>query len=83
MALPEHPEEKRLRKAEQELATTLRKLTKKVTDALERHDREASFAGLVTLEATAQAAKNAMAQAIQDQMDLVAGKPSQEPDEGT
>lgn len=67
--LPDHPHERGLRRAEQELAVTLRKLTRQVADSLEHHRRHDAVVGLANLEVTAQAAKRAMARAIQDQMD--------------
>lgn len=72
--LPPHPEEARLRRGENELAVTLKELTRKVATALKQHDREASVVLLTQLATTANAGRQAMTKAIQDQMDVVAGE---------
>lgn len=69
--LPPHPDEARLRRGEDELARTIKELARKTSTALKQHDRTASVVLLEQLARTAHAGRQAMARAIQDQMDEV------------
>jgi hypothetical protein len=70
--LPPHPEEARLRKAERELATTLRQLVRKTCDALDSPTPQSRVESALLLQQLTEVAKNGalgMARAVQDQMD--------------
>lgn len=73
--LPDHPEEKRLRKAEIELATTIRGLARKAGKALEAHDRVDAAVLLHQLAMTCEGGRQAEVQAIRDQMAAAAENP--------
>lgn len=66
--LPPHPDEAKLRKAEVELASTLRKLSVDTRRALQSHSRVDAAVLLAQLAQTAAAGQKAMVQAINDQM---------------
>jgi hypothetical protein len=69
--LAPHPEERRLRQAENEFADTLDELTGKITTALRKHDRIEAVTLLAQLATAAEFGRRA--QAIDDQMRATRG----------
>jgi hypothetical protein len=66
--LADHPDEERLRQAEDELAETLEDLSKRAVAALRDHDRINAVVLLSQLASTSDIARRAQAKAIGDQM---------------
>lgn len=72
--LPDHPEELRLRKAERDLAVTIKRLARQTHDVLQSgHPRRRVDAAvlLAQLAQTCAHGQKAMVRAVQDQMDQV------------
>ena len=67
-ALPDHPEEDRLRRSEFAAATTLSRLARRSAQALRDHNRIEAVVLLSQLELTVDRMRLAMAKAIEDQM---------------
>ncbi len=66
--LPDHPEEKRLRAQEREIADTLEDLLPKATAALREHRRVDAAVALSQLALTSDLTRKAMEKAVSDQM---------------
>ena len=66
--LAPHPDERDLRRAERELATTVKDMAAQASAALRNHDRIRAYLIFEHMEKMAEAGKRAMARAVQDQM---------------